>query len=35
MRSLRSLFPPARIVDAHCDIPCGVYDPEQLSLIHI
>ena len=29
MRSLRSLFPRTRIVDAHCDIPCGVYDPEQ------
>ena len=32
MRSLRSLFAPSRIVDAHCDIPCGVYDPEQARI---
>ena len=32
MRSLRSLFPRARIVDAHCDIPCGIYDPEQARI---
>jgi len=32
MRSLRSLFPRTRIVDAHCDIPCGVYDPEQARI---
>jgi nickel superoxide dismutase len=32
MRSLRTLFRPSRVVDAHCDIPCGVYDPEQARI---
>ncbi|MBW3612387.1 MAG: superoxide dismutase, Ni [Chloroflexi bacterium] len=32
MFTLRSLFRPTRIVDAHCDIPCGVYDPEQARI---
>ena len=29
---IRSLLRPSRIVDAHCDIPCGVYDPEQARI---
>lgn len=24
---LRSLIAPRRVVHAHCDIPCGIYDP--------
>jgi nickel superoxide dismutase len=32
LRSLTTLFRPTRIVDAHCDIPCGVYDPEQARI---
>lgn len=32
MLTLRSIFRPTRIVDAHCDIPCGVYDPEQARI---
>src|SRR5688572_24181198 len=32
MLSLRSILRPTRIVDAHCDIPCGVYDPEQARI---
>ena len=32
MRSLADLFRPTRVVDAHCDIPCGVYDPEQARI---
>ena len=32
MLSLRSILRPRRIVDAHCDIPCGVYDPEQARI---
>ena len=27
MITLRALLRPSRIVDAHCDIPCGIYDP--------
>jgi nickel superoxide dismutase len=23
---------PARTADAHCDIPCGIYDPEQARI---
>ena len=32
MRSLRTILRPTRIVDAHCDIPCGIYDPEQARI---
>ena len=32
MLSLRSILRPTRVVDAHCDIPCGVYDPEQARI---
>jgi nickel superoxide dismutase len=32
MITLRSLLRPTRVVDAHCDIPCGVYDPEQARI---
>jgi nickel superoxide dismutase len=32
MLSLRTILRPTRIVDAHCDIPCGVYDPEQARI---
>jgi nickel superoxide dismutase len=32
MLTIRSLLRPSRIVDAHCDIPCGVYDPEQARI---
>jgi nickel superoxide dismutase len=29
---LRNLLRPTRRVYAHCDIPCGVYDPEQARI---
>ena len=32
MLTIRSILHPSRIVDAHCDIPCGVYDPEQARI---
>ena len=32
MLTLRTILRPTRIVDAHCDIPCGVYDPEQARI---
>lgn len=32
MLSLRSIIRPTRIVDAHCDVPCGIYDPEQARI---
>jgi len=32
MLTIRSLLRPSRIVDAHCDIPCGIYDPEQARI---
>ena len=32
MLTLRSILRPIRLVDAHCDIPCGVYDPEQARI---
>ena len=32
MLTIRSILRPSRIVDAHCDIPCGVYDPEQARI---
>ena len=27
MLTLRTILRPRRVVDAHCDIPCGIYDP--------
>ena len=32
MLTLRSILRPARVVHAHCDIPCGIYDPEQARI---
>src|SRR6266511_2348797 len=32
MLTLRSLLRPRRRVHAHCDIPCGIYDPEQARI---
>ena len=32
MVTLRSLVRPSRFVDAHCDVPCGIYDPEQARI---
>ena len=32
MLTLRSILRPARVVDAHCDVPCGIYDPEQARI---
>src|SRR5256885_16611361 len=29
---LKSWFAPTRIVHAHCDLPCGVYDPAQARI---
>jgi len=29
---LESLIKPGRIVHAHCDLPCGVYDPAQARI---
>jgi nickel superoxide dismutase len=29
---LRHLLRPTRIVHAHCDLPCGVYDPAQARI---
>jgi nickel superoxide dismutase len=29
---LRRLLKPKRIVRAHCDLPCGVYDPAQARI---
>ena len=29
---LMKLLTPARMVSAHCDIPCGIYDPHQAQL---
>ncbi|MGZ4127551.1 MAG: superoxide dismutase, Ni [Actinomycetota bacterium] len=30
--TLRSWFAPQRVVEAHCDLPCGVYDPAQARI---
>lgn len=30
--SLREVFRPKRTVHAHCDLPCGVYDPAQARI---
>jgi nickel superoxide dismutase len=32
MLSLRRLLTPATVVSAHCDLPCGVYDPAQARI---
>jgi nickel superoxide dismutase len=32
MLSLRALFTPTTVVSAHCDLPCGVYDPAQARI---
>ena len=29
---LKDWFRPARVVHAHCDLPCGVYDPAQARI---
>ncbi len=29
---LKSLLKPTRVVHAHCDLPCGVYDPAQARI---
>ena len=29
---LRSFFAPTVVVSAHCDLPCGVYDPAQARI---
>jgi nickel superoxide dismutase len=29
---IRSWFAPTRVVHAHCDLPCGVYDPAQARI---
>jgi len=31
-RSLARLLAPTTIARAHCDLPCGVYDPEQARI---
>ncbi len=31
-RTLARLIRPKRIVHAHCDLPCGVYDPAQARI---
>jgi nickel superoxide dismutase len=32
MRLLASLLEPRLVVHAHCDLPCGVYDPAQARI---
>jgi nickel superoxide dismutase len=32
MSILEALLRPSRIVHAHCDVPCGVYDPAQARI---
>jgi nickel superoxide dismutase len=32
MSILEALLKPHRIVHAHCDVPCGVYDPAQARI---
>ena len=32
MLKLGKLFAPPRTVSAHCDIPCGIYDPHNAEL---
>ena len=32
MRRFSALLRPRRVVHAHCDLPCGVYDPAQARI---
>jgi nickel superoxide dismutase len=32
MLNFRRLVHPTRVVDAHCDLPCGIYDPIQARI---
>jgi nickel superoxide dismutase len=32
MSRLSRLFAPSTVVRGHCDLPCGVYDPEQARI---
>jgi nickel superoxide dismutase len=32
MQVIRRLLRPSRVAHAHCDIPCGVYDPDQARI---
>jgi nickel superoxide dismutase len=32
MSILEALLSPRRIVHAHCDLPCGIYDPAQAKI---
>jgi nickel superoxide dismutase len=30
--NLKNIFKPEAIAFAHCDLPCGVYDPAQAKI---
>lgn len=32
MLNIRRLIHPTRLVHAHCDLPCGIYDPDQARI---
>ncbi|HVA20865.1 MAG TPA: superoxide dismutase, Ni [Candidatus Micrarchaeia archaeon] len=32
LTALRARLSPRRVVHAHCDIPCGIYDPHEAQL---
>ncbi len=32
MLTIRRLLQPTRRVSAHCDLPCGIYDPDQARI---
>ena len=32
MSILEALLRPSRVVHAHCDLPCGIYDPAQAKI---
>ena len=32
MSILEALLKPSRVVHAHCDLPCGIYDPAQAKI---
>src|SRR2546428_107398 len=32
MQSIRRLLMPSRVAHAHCDVPCGIYDPDQARI---
>ena len=32
MLNIRRLIHPTRVVHAHCDLPCGIYDPDQARI---